>query len=274
MIVTVADRLLDRDRDEHDGSRWTVPRWGLCFAIVAALYVGGAWVAMHWLPVEEPAAAPPPAAVMIDLAPLPTAAPVPPTEVPPGPQQELSEPPPPEPAEPIQPPAPPTVAPEVAVPVPPKPRPTPPKPPERIVHREPPAPRPDKKPPAVATTAPPRVEAPPAPVVAAPAPGHTAASSSNAIPTWQGLLLSRLEQLKRYPSAAQFNRDQGVAYLRFAMDRQGRVLSASIDRSSGFALLDQETLALIHRAEPLPPPPPQVPGNPIVLTVPVRFFLK
>ncbi len=87
------------------------------------------------------------------------------------------------------------------------------------------------------------------------------------------MLLGRLEQFKRYPYEAQYRRQQGVAYLHFIMDRNGKVLSARIEKSSGYEALDQETLALIHRAEPLPKPPTEIPGDPIELTVPVQFFL-
>jgi protein TonB len=125
----------------------------------------------------------------------------------------------------------------VDVPLPPKPRPKPLKRQERIVRHESPKLRPDKKPPAPATTAPPEVQAPPAPTVAAPAPGLAAAPSANVVPTWQGLLLGRLERFKRYPGVAQFRHQQGVPYLRFTMDRKGKVLSARIDKSSGFDTL-------------------------------------
>jgi protein TonB len=166
--------------------------------------------------------------------------------------------------------------PKLDVPQPPKPKPkTKQKPPKPVVAVPKPAkPKPDNEPPAPANTAPPALQAPQAPAVAAPSPGAAAAPSSNAVPTWQGLLLGRLEQFKRYPRSAQSRHQQGVAYLRFTMDRNGKVLSAKIDRSSGFALLDEETLALIHRAEPLPIPPPEVPGDPIELVVPVEFFLR
>jgi protein TonB len=213
--------------------------------------------------------------MMIDLAPLPAAPPAPPSEIPPGPKQEIAQPPPPEPVvQPTLPPAPPTPAPKVEVPLPPKPKPKPPERHRRVVLQEPPKLKPDDKPPAPATTALPEVQAPPAPTVAAPAPGSAATPSNNAAPTWRGLLLGRLERFKRYPALAQYHRQQGVAYLRFTMNRDGRVLSAQIEKSSGYEMLDEETLALIHRAEPLPLPPPEIPGNPIELVVPVEFFLK
>ena len=62
--------------------------------------------------------------------------------------------------------------------------------------------------------------------------------------------------------------------LRFAMDRSGKVLSAKIDKPSGVDALDQEALALVQRAQPLPKPPAEFPGNPIELVVPVEFSLS
>ena len=85
--------------------------------------------------------------------------------------------------------------------------------------------------------------------------------------------MARLGQVKHYPAAARFQHQQGVVLLRFSMDREGRVLSARIEKSSGVASLDQETLALIQRAQPLPKPPTEVPGNPIELVVPIEFSL-
>lgn len=61
--------------------------------------------------------------------------------------------------------------------------------------------------------------------------------------------------------------------LRFTMDRKGHVLSAKLVRPTGYALLDDETLALIHRAEPLPEPPDTIAGATLTLTVPIEFYL-
>jgi len=56
-----------------------------------------------------------------------------------------------------------------------------------------------------------------------------------------------------------------------AIDRSGRVLSAHLIGASGDAALDQEAVALVQRASPVPPPPAGVGGPSITLTVPVRF---
>lgn len=113
--------------------------------------------------------------------------------------------------------------------------------------------------------------APPPPV--APAPGTQQTAPKGAV-TWQGLLLARLEQAKRYPASAQARRQQGVVLLHFTMDRNGTVLSAAIQKSSGYEALDQESLAMLQRAQPLPQPPVEVTGDPIELVVPVEFYLN
>ncbi|TCU57777.1 protein TonB [Novosphingobium sp. PhB57] len=120
----------------------------------------------------------------------------------------------------------------------------------------------DPGPPIKETTAPISKPAPPAPQV------------SSGKPTWQGLVLGALDKVKRYPRDAHFARQQGVPYIRFTMDRQGKVLSVSLERPSGFRSLDREALALPKRAQPLPKPPEDVKGDAIELVVPVEFFMQ
>jgi len=86
--------------------------------------------------------------------------------------------------------------------------------------------------------------------------------------------MGRLERYKRYPSGARDAHQEGIVYLRFTMDRTGRVLSAQIAKSSGVAALDEEVSELIQRAQPLPAPPPEVPGAQITLTLPVQFAIR
>jgi protein TonB len=83
--------------------------------------------------------------------------------------------------------------------------------------------------------------------------------------------MAQLHRAKRYPAEARQRREEGTARLSFSIDRSGRVVSYQLVGSSGSAALDQEALAMIQRASPLPPPPPEVTGSRISLTVPVRF---
>jgi periplasmic protein TonB len=52
------------------------------------------------------------------------------------------------------------------------------------------------------------------------------------------------------------------------------VLAHNIARSSGYADLDNEVMAMIMRAQPLPPFPANMAQPRIDLTVPIRFSLR
>jgi protein TonB len=62
--------------------------------------------------------------------------------------------------------------------------------------------------------------------------------------------------------------------LRFLLARDGRVLGAELERSSGHDLLDKEVLALIRRAEPLPSFPAELTQQQLELVLPVPFSLR
>jgi periplasmic protein TonB len=53
---------------------------------------------------------------------------------------------------------------------------------------------------------------------------------------------------KRYPAKARSSGEQGIATVAFTIDRQGRLLTSRIVKSSGSPMLDQETLAMLGRA--------------------------
>ena len=106
---------------------------------------------------------------------------------------------------------------------------------------------------------------------AAAAQSSRGASASLSPERWQSRLLSHLERRKRYPASARRARKQGTAYVRFSIDANGNVASVSLARSSGVAELDQEVVAMVRRASPVPAPPPGVNRT---IMVPVRFSLR
>tara|TARA_R110000851_G_scaffold328522_1_gene499409 strand:- start:191466 stop:192359 length:894 start_codon:yes stop_codon:yes gene_type:complete len=252
-------------------------RWLTSLLIVLIIYAAPL---VWWLIPEESSGpnTPPPAAMVVELAPAPVAPPTP-TDQAPGPELSEAVPPEPEPQpeplpEPEIPPAPPAVKPEVPV----KPEPEP-KPETQQMPEEPPPPDemevapPEEKPSSTATALPdaPREDL----EAAAPNQGVSVpAVNSNAIPTWQNSLMLKLNEAKRYPARARRYRQEGVAYLRFTMDREGKVLAKSIEQSAGYSLLDEETLALIDRAQPLPKPPAEMQGEALEFVIPVEFFLN
>ena len=86
--------------------------------------------------------------------------------------------------------------------------------------------------------------------------------------------MGHLNRFKQYPQIAQQRRQTGTVMLSFTVAPDGRVLTAQITGSSGVYILDQEVLDLIHRAEPLPAMPVDMPQEPMQLTLPVPFTLR
>lgn len=91
---------------------------------------------------------------------------------------------------------------------------------------------------------------------------------------WQAMIQTHLERNKRYPRQAQLLRQQGIPLVTFIINRDGYVLDVILFQSSGIASLDEEAIALIKRAEPLPKPPSEITDDPIQLTVPIDFSLR
>jgi protein TonB len=248
-------------------------RWSLAAAIVCAAHFG--LMAAYLLqPKPEPEGAAESPAVIVELSPLPVA-PASPDDIAPGPDM-LEAQPTPKPPEQVEPevvePMPRVEAPaEVTLPLPE------PKAAEKKPEENPDKQKSETKPvqentPAPRTTAAPRSQQNTAAAPAAPSPGSTAIRA--AVASWRDLVLARLQQNKRYPASAEARREQGVATLSFSVDRNGRVLARSIARSSGVSALDEEVLAMVQRAQPLPAFPPAMTQQSVNLVVPIRFSLR
>jgi TonB family protein len=105
---------------------------------------------------------------------------------------------------------------------------------------------------------------------AAPASTQQASGGSN---SWEGKILARLERFRRYPTASRMRGDEGVAYLRIKINREGQVLAAKLERSSGVPALDRAALEALERAAPLPRIPPERPDE-AELLVPFEYFIN
>jgi periplasmic protein TonB len=251
-------------------------RWVMCGAIVVLAHGAIAAATVTWRDEIEPAE--PAAAIVIEFAPMPVAPAAAQTEIPPGPEQVMSDASPNKPVESLEekekveekvasksveeppPEVKPAPNPEVAV----EPRP-----------QEVPTPRrQEPRLPAPTTSAPQALPNQTAAIPAAPTQGRITPTNSNAVPTWKTQIVALLERNKRYPAAAQSRREQGVAQVFFSLDRKGRVINSRIARSSGANALDEEALALLRRAQPFPAPPRELPGPHVDLTVPIRFNLQ
>jgi periplasmic protein TonB len=172
--------------------------------------------------------------VMLDLPESLVTATAPAPDLAPGPLQEEESEPTP-PQEDSKPPEPET---EVAIPIPEPPKP---EPPTEEKH----------------ATAPPQAKTPPTSVV-----------------RWQSLLAAHIEHFKRYPAEARSRGDQGTVKVAFTIDHEGHLLASHIVQSSGSTALDEETLAMLTRAQPMPKPPANILDSELSFMVPVRFNIR
>ena len=255
--------------------RRDLPRWLISACIVVLAHGGVAAAFVHWQTPDD--VSEPTAALVVNLAPMPVSPTDTPLAVPPGPEQVQAEATP-QPAEKVeekpeetretskveqeQPDLLPAEKPEVAMAaLPPEARPEVPK-------------TADNQIPAPVTTAPQAPQVEEAAVAAAPTQGQVNVSNSNAIPSWKRQIVSLLERHKRYPDAAQARNQHGTVELAFSLDRQGHVTASRIAKSSGSSALDEATLDLVRRAQPFPPPPPEMAGAQIDLSVPIRYNIR
>jgi len=229
-------------------------------AIVSLVVHGGVGAALFLGLADASPAASPPAAMVVELAALPSAPPVPPTEAPPQPEQTEAKPRP--------------IVNKVKLPPIPK-----------LAFNVPAAVTvplkelddPNKKQaekPADETTkaAAPfaeRKDKPAAPQMGAPSNANPQAEAN-----WEAKVLGVFNRKKRYPAAAQSGGQEDVVYVRVTVDRSGRVIASQIRKSRGYTLLNEEVSALARRVSPLPKPPNEIAGETISLLVPVEFFIK
>jgi TonB family protein len=90
--------------------------------------------------------------------------------------------------------------------------------------------------------------------------------------TWQKELIAHLDKHKRYP--AERSQKSAEITVNFVLDRLGHVVSATIVKGSGDPVFDEAALAMVHRSDPVPPPPPLVADEGLSFTLPVIFRVK
>jgi protein TonB len=150
-----------------------------------------------------------------------------------------------------------------------------PPPPPQVEQPPPPPPPPPPEPPqaVLETVQPPPPPPPPVIEEQQEQKARTKGGAQREIASWQSGLVKQLEKFKRYPGDARARGEEGTLELRFTLDRGGHVLARQIVRSSGHPSLDAEAIAMVDRAQPLPPMPASIPDSQLELTVPISFSL-
>jgi protein TonB len=77
-----------------------------------------------------------------------------------------------------------------------------------------------------------------------------------------------------FPESAQAKGEHGSVVVSFSITRSGRLISRRIARSSGHADLDSEALATLQRAQPYPPPPPDLTDQQFTFSLPMNYNIR
>lgn len=188
----------------------------------------------------------------------------------PQPEQPLAQPVPPQPSleQALAPPEelPPPTAQDFPKPVRPSVRP-PPRPPQGVPSQAPPRPSPP---------------APARPPANAPAtvPGPSSNSSdwligrSRARNAYLDQVARHTSRYRTYPRVAFDNKQEGRVVTRVTIGRDGRLIDVTIGRSSGWPAIDAAEIETIRRSAPFPPVPSDMPGDPLILNLPINYELS
>ncbi len=99
---------------------------------------------------------------------------------------------------------------------------------------------------------------------------QTASAASATGSNYRARLLAHIQPFRRYPSEAEAIAAHGVTQLIFRVDQDGNVMGVWIKSSSGFEALDNEAMATVLRAQPMPHVPAGLP-SPLTVQLPVSF---
>lgn len=117
----------------------------------------------------------------------------------------------------------------------------------------------------------------PAPAAAiaalAPQPGD-GAEDPGSLAQYRLALIGAAKRHKLYPSQAIARGWQGRVEVRLVIGADGALSGASVKRSSGYDMLDRQSLDMLRKAHALTPIPPALRGRDFAVEVPVVYELK
>jgi protein TonB len=81
----------------------------------------------------------------------------------------------------------------------------------------------------------------------------------------------QIAQYRVYPTSALANNQGGRVVMRVTVARSGQVLDVGVRTSSGWPAIDAAEVETIRKAGRFPPLPSEMPGDPVVLVLPVTY---
>lgn len=108
------------------------------------------------------------------------------------------------------------------------------------------------------------------------------ADQESAAPSWapqarvryEELLFAWMNRHKQYPMLARRRGLEGSGSVRVRIDRDGRVVDRSIQRSTGELMLDRAALDMVRRASPFPAVPDDYAGEGFEFVAPIQYRLR
>ncbi|MEQ9519694.1 MAG: TonB family protein [Parvibaculum sp.] len=100
--------------------------------------------------------------------------------------------------------------------------------------------------------------------------GSADATAGDQTDAYLAMIRARVEQHRKYPSAARRRREEGMAELRITIDGQGQLRHMDVIISSGSFHLDRTAKRMIEKSGPFPLPP----VVPFATTIPIVFELR
>jgi protein TonB len=104
--------------------------------------------------------------------------------------------------------------------------------------------------------------------------GNGTGQSACVDPAYLAAIVRHVAQYFHYPPDAVRNGFTGITYVRFQIDRNGRLKSQAVEISSGRRMLDDYALVLMREASPLPPIPERMHMDRYEGLLPIRFAIQ
>jgi protein TonB len=104
--------------------------------------------------------------------------------------------------------------------------------------------------------------------------GRAESGGTANVSSYQAEVLAHLQRYRIYPTEAKNRGITGTATVRFVLASNGGVISASLARGSGAAILDEAALSMVRRASPFPPFPVGLGRSQMDFAAPIRFDLR
>jgi protein TonB len=95
-------------------------------------------------------------------------------------------------------------------------------------------------------------------------------AQTSTVGAWKKKIVAQLMRNKGSPPPGATGQS-GKAIVKFAIDRQGKLISRELVKSTGSELLDAAAIEMVERTEPFPVPPAEVSDDMLTFTVPVIF---